>query len=115
MALRLRQGSRCCGLLLQAARAAECPGRRSARSSSTAPACRGFAPRVLLPSSSDVLPRRVQAYRHVSAGSRSPAGAEDGPCPSPESNLLSPVKQEEAEAETPPDPSTKALYEGKRP
>ncbi|XP_050747793.1 transcription termination factor 3, mitochondrial isoform X3 [Gymnogyps californianus] len=110
MALWARQVSRWC-CLLQTARAAEFPRRLSGRSS-PAQGCRGFAPLALLPSRNDVLPWRLQAYRHVTVGSCSPPGsAKEGSFSSPESNLPSPVKQEQAKAETLPDLNAKILYE----
>lgn len=110
MALWARQVSRWC-YLLKTARAAECPGSGPAR------ACRGFAPLALLPSRNlGVLPWGLQAGRHVSGGSCSPPdSAKDGSFSSPESNLPSPVKQEQAKAETLPDLNAKILYEGKSP
>ncbi|XP_072708244.1 transcription termination factor 3, mitochondrial isoform X1 [Ciconia boyciana] len=110
MALWARQVSRWC-CLLQTARAAEFP-RRLRSCSSTVQACRGFAPLPLLPSRNDILPWRFQAYGHVSVGSCSPPdSAKDGSFSSPESNLPSPVKQEQAKAETLPDLNTKILCE----
>ncbi|KAM6277470.1 transcription termination factor 3, mitochondrial isoform 1-T2 [Spheniscus humboldti] len=110
MALWARQVS-CWRCLLQTARAAEFP-RRLGICSSTAQACRGFASLALLPSRNDVFPWRLQAYRHLSAGSCSPPdSAKDGSFSSPESNLPSPVKQEQAKAETLPDLNAKILYE----
>ncbi|NXS68569.1 MTEF3 factor, partial [Pandion haliaetus] len=97
--------------LLRTARAAEFP-RRLSGCSSTAQGCRGFAPLALLPTRSDVLPWRWQAYRHVCVESCSPPGsAKDGSFSSPESNLPSPVKQEQAKAETLPDLNAKILDE----
>ncbi|NXT92439.1 MTEF3 factor, partial [Anhinga rufa] len=96
--------------LLQAARAAGLP--RGLRSGGGAPARRGLAPPALLPSGNDVLPRRWQACRRLSAGSCSPAGsAEDGSSSSPESNLPSPVKREHPKAETLPNVNANILYE----
>ncbi|XP_074941554.1 transcription termination factor 3, mitochondrial isoform X2 [Phalacrocorax aristotelis] len=96
--------------LLQTARAAEFPRRLS--SSRSAQARRRLAPPTLLPSRNDVLPWRSQACRRVSAGSCSPpGGAEDGSFSSPESNLPSPVKQEQPKAETLPNLNAKILYE----
>ncbi|XP_009948073.1 PREDICTED: transcription termination factor 3, mitochondrial [Leptosomus discolor] len=107
MALRARQVSRWC-CLLRTARAAEFPRRLSGRSS-TAQACRGFVPRAPLPSRNDVFPWRLQSYRQVSAGScYPPSSAKDGCFSSPESNLPSPVKQEQAKAEILPDANAKA-------
>ncbi|XP_075599782.1 transcription termination factor 3, mitochondrial isoform X2 [Balearica regulorum gibbericeps] len=109
MPLWARQGSRWCGLL-KAARAAEFPGSLRDRSS-TAQACRGFASLALLPSRNDVLLWRWQGCRHVSVGSCSPPhSAKDGSFSS-ESNLPSPVKQEQAKAETLPDLNAEILYE----
>lgn len=101
--------------LLRTGRAAE--GHRGLSGcSSTAQGCRGFAPLALLPSRNDVLPWRLQAYRHACGESCSPPGsAKDGSFSSPESNLPSPVKQEQAKAETLPDLNAKIPYEGKRP
>ncbi|NXU27761.1 MTEF3 factor, partial [Thalassarche chlororhynchos] len=110
MALWARQVSRWC-CLLQTARAAEFP-RRLRSCSSSAQACRGFAPLALLPSRNDVLPWRLQPYKRVSVGSCSPPNsAKDGSFSSPESNLPSLVKQEQAKAETLPDLNAKILYE----
>ncbi|XP_009322684.1 PREDICTED: transcription termination factor 3, mitochondrial isoform X2 [Pygoscelis adeliae] len=110
MALWARQVSRW-RCLLQTARAAELP-RRLRVCSSTAQARPRFASLALLPSRNDVFPWRLQAYRHVSVGSCSlPGSAKDGSFSSPESNLPSPVKQEQAKAETLPDLNAKILYE----
>ncbi|XP_064298425.1 transcription termination factor 3, mitochondrial isoform X2 [Phalacrocorax carbo] len=96
--------------LLQTARAADFPRRLSG--SRSAQARRRLAPPALLPSRNDVLPWRSQACRRVSAGSCSPpGGAEDGSFSSPESNLPSPVKQEQPKAETLPNLNAKILYE----
>ncbi|NWX79769.1 MTEF3 factor, partial [Alca torda] len=110
MALWARQASRWCHLL-KAACAAEFRGRLRG-CSSTAQACHGFSPRALLPSPNDVLPWRLQAYRHVSVGSCSPPDcAKDGSFSSPESNWPLPVKQEQTKPETLPDLNEKTLYE----
>ncbi|XP_054023422.1 transcription termination factor 3, mitochondrial [Dryobates pubescens] len=102
MALRARQVSRWC-CLLQAARPAEFPRRLSGRSGTTQ-ACPEATRLALLPAANAILTWRWQACRHVSVGSCSPAGsAKDGSFSSPQSSLPSPIKQEEAKAETLPE------------
>ncbi|XP_032775704.1 transcription termination factor 3, mitochondrial isoform X4 [Strigops habroptila] len=110
MALGARQVSRWC-CLLKTSRAAEFP-RRLRSCSITAHACREFAPLALLPSKKNVLLWRLQAYRHVSVLSCSPPdSAKDEFFSSPESNLPSPVEQEQAKAKPLPDLNAKILYE----
>lgn len=113
MALGVRQVSRwyC---LLRTARAAEF-SLRLRSCSVTAPACRACAPLALRPSRNNILLWRLQAYRHVSVGSCSlPDSAKDGSFSSPESNLPSPIEQEQAKAKPLPDLNAEILYEGKR-
>lgn len=113
MALWARPASRCC-CWLKAACAAELQRLRS--SSKAVQACQGAAPLVLLASRHSFLPWGLQTYRRVSVENCSkPASAEDGSSSSPESNLLLPVKQEQAKPETIPDLNTEILCEGKRP
>ncbi|NXV75588.1 MTEF3 factor, partial [Atlantisia rogersi] len=109
MALWARHVSRwCCPL--QTACAAQSPGRLRGCSSATR-ACRGSVPLALLPSR-QVLLWGLQACRHAAVGSCAPPGsAQDGSFSYPESNLPSPVKQEQAKAETLPNLHAKILYE----
>ncbi|NXY26337.1 MTEF3 factor, partial [Atrichornis clamosus] len=110
MAVWGRQVSRWC-CLLNTARAVEFP-RRLRSCGSTAQACREFAPLAVLPAGKEVVLWRLQTWRHVSVGSCCPSdSAKDGSFSSPESNLPSPVKQEEAKSETLPDLSAKILNE----
>ncbi|NWQ62920.1 MTEF3 factor, partial [Neopipo cinnamomea] len=110
MALWARQASRWC-CLLNASRAAGFP-RRLRSCGSPAQTCHEFAPLALLPAGKDGALWRLQACRHVSVGSCSaPDSAKDGSFSSLESNLPSPVKQEQAEVETLPDLNAEILNE----
>ncbi|NWS50402.1 MTEF3 factor, partial [Probosciger aterrimus] len=110
MALGVRQVSRWC-CLLRTARAAAFL-RRLRSCSITAQACREFVPLALPPCRNNSLLWRLQAYRHVSVGSCSPPdSANNGSFSSPESNLPSPVEQEQAKAKPLPDLNAKILYE----
>ncbi|KAM6318644.1 transcription termination factor 3, mitochondrial [Aegotheles albertisi] len=106
MALWARQISRW-RCLLPAARAAGSPRAPPG----TVPACRGLAPRALLPAGNEALPGGWQARRHGAAGSCPPPGsAKEEFFPSPVSNLPA-VKRERAAAETVPVPSAETLCE----